>query len=152
MFLFFVVLMYCTRFDLYIVYTEEIDLDIHLDGNLEHYQDCDPEDALVYTGHSLFIITNTLSILAFLDLYGIWTVPLYLSTSVNESLIPYRSVQIQVPEFCGSRSGTNYSGTFWVVQFIMWTGGWVPFRNRHGRIRFRTDPNCTGTVVPLQMW
>ena len=35
--------------------------------------------------------TITLFILAFLDRYGIGTVPLYLSTSVNESLILYRS-------------------------------------------------------------
>ena len=74
----------------------------------------------------------TLSILAFLDRYGTGTVPLHLSTSVNVSLIPYRSVPTRDPVFCGARSGTNFSGTVWSAQFVMLTGGTVPFRYRHG--------------------
>ena len=116
-------------------------------------------------------VIYTLSILTFLDRYGTGTVPLHLSASVNVSLIPYRSVPIRNPVFCGARSGTNCSGIvrsaqfvmcaggsvpFRSPQFVMWTGGSVPFRNRYGRTRFRTDPNCTGMVctctVPLQMW
>ena len=71
----------------------------------------------------------TLSILAFSDGYGTGTVPLHLSTSVNESLITYRSVPTRDPVFCGSRPGTNCSGNVWSAHFVMWTGGSVPFRN-----------------------
>ena len=95
--------------------------------------------------------TIALSILAFLDRYGTGTVPLHLFTSVNVTLIPYRSVPIRDHVFCGARSGTNCSGTV-PVQYR----GSVPFRYRYGRTRFCTDPNCTGTfcagTVPLQMW
>ena len=38
-----------------------------------------------------------MSILAFLDRYGTGTVPIHLSTSVNASLIPYRSDPIRDP-------------------------------------------------------
>ena len=92
------------------------------------------------------MVSITLSILAFLDRYGIGTVPFHLSTSFNESLILYRSVMIRDPIYCGSRSGTKYSATVWSAQFVMWTCRSVPFRNRNGRTRLRTDPNCTGTV------
>ena len=71
-----------------------------------------------------------LSILAFLDRYATGTVPLHLSTSVNVSLIPYRSDPR--PSIFGARSGTNFSGTVWSAQFVMLTGGTVPFRYRHG--------------------
>ena len=91
-----------------------------------------------------------------LDRYGTGTVPLHLSISVNASLILYRSVPIRDPVFCRAPSGTNCSGTDWSAQFLMWTGGMVPFRNRYGRMWVRTNPNCIGTVctdtVPLQMW
>ena len=76
--------------------------------------------------------------------------PVHISKWIAPS-IPFQSES----QNCVSRSGTKYSGTFWVAQFIMWTGGSVPFQNRYGRIRFRTDPNCTGTVctgTELQMW
>ena len=133
---------------------------------------------IIYTVHSLFNTTNRfillfivqsllhrrplniwnniLSILAFLDRYGTGTVLIHLSTSVNASLIPYRSDPIRDPVFCGARSGTNCSGTDWSAQFVMWTGGSVPSRNRYGHKQLRTDPNCTGTVctgtVPIQIW
>ena len=99
---------------------------------------------------------STLSILAFLDRCGTGTVPRHLSTLVNASLIPYRSVPIRDPVVCRARSGTNCSGTVWSAQVVIWTGGSVPFRNRYGHTRVRTDPNCIGTVctdtVQLQMW
>ena len=91
--------------------------------------------------------TCILSILMFLDRCGTGTVPLHLSTYVNVSLIPYRSVPIRDPVFCGARSGKNCSGIVWPAQFVMWTGGSVPFRDRYGRTRFRTDPNCTAPDV-----
>ena len=99
--------------------------------------------------------TNTLTILALLDRYGTGAVPLHLPISVNALHILYRSVPIRDPVFCRDRSGTNCSGTDWSALFVMWTGGMVPFRNRYGRTRVRTDPDCIGTVctdtVPLQM-
>ena len=75
-----------------------------------------------------------MSILVFLDRYGTGVV--HLSTSVNVSLIPYRSVLIRDPAFWGAHSGTNCSGTIWSAQFVVWTGGSVLFRNRYGRTWF----------------
>ena len=77
--------------------------------------------------------------------------PVHICKCIAHS-VPIRSD----PVFCGARSGTNCSGTVWSAQFVMWTGGSVPFRNKYRRTRFPTDPNCTGTVctgaLPLQMW
>ena len=71
--------------------------------------------------------------------FWIGTVLLHLSTSaINVSLIPYRSVPIRDSVFCGARSVTNCSGIVWSGQFVMWTGGSIPFRNRYGHTRFRT--------------
>ena len=44
-------------------YTEKNDLDHDLDCNLDCYLDLDPEDAPVYTGHSLFNITKSVTLL-----------------------------------------------------------------------------------------
>ena len=44
-------------------------LDRDIDHDLDHYLDCDPEDApvKVYTGHSLFNITNSIKIVLFVQ-------------------------------------------------------------------------------------
>ena len=47
----------------YPIYTEQNDLDLNLDCDLDGYLDCDLEDASVYTGHSLFDKTKSITLL-----------------------------------------------------------------------------------------
>ena len=95
-----------------------------------------------------------LSILAFLDRYGIGTVPLHLSTSVNESLISYRSVPILDQYFVGLVPEQTVQAQFGPLSLLcrqvdrhqpvqVWTHA-VPYRSkmdRYNLYRYGTAPD-----------